>query len=207
MMNAIMGGATQIVRVVWLLHVLYSCRMKKQKVAVFGSSRPLVAFSLIEAVVFQRMYLRSLDHRMNRLILSDKHNEANLNKLKLIHGELLKFRSKFSSTPLSTTTAGKQQFQLWGTVVGLHEMAANLLETTKDLHDYYNDIAQRASQRKLDMLAVVLGFLGVAQLLSDIFWAWNQPDEKDDKNLLVPFTVSGGLLVVAIIFLLLTRQR
>lgn len=57
------------------------------------------------------------------------------------------------------------------------------------------------------MLAVVLGFLGVAQLLSDIFWAWNQPDEKDDKNLLVPFTVSGGLLVVAIIFLLLTRQR
>jgi hypothetical protein len=46
---------------------------------------------------------------MNHLILSDKHNQENLNKLKKIHGELLKFRAKFSSSPLSTTTAGKQQ--------------------------------------------------------------------------------------------------
>jgi hypothetical protein len=36
-------------------------RKEKRKVAVCGSSRPLVAFSLIEAVVFQRMYLRDLD--------------------------------------------------------------------------------------------------------------------------------------------------
>jgi hypothetical protein len=184
-------------------------RKEKRKVAVCGSSRPLVAFSLIEAVVFQRMYLRDLDRQMNHLILSDKHNQENLNKLKKIHGELLKFRAKFSSSPLSTTTAGKQQFQLWGNVVGLHDMASNLLETVKDLHEYYNDIAQQASQRKLDMLAVVLGFLGVAQLLSDVFWAYNsdQPEERDTLNLVVPFAVSGGLLLLAVTFVFLTRKQ
>lgn len=55
-----------------------------------------------------------------------------------------------------------------------------------------------------------MGFLGVAQLVSDVFWAWNsneKPATKDVLNLVVPFAVSGGLLLVAVIFLLQTRQQ
>jgi hypothetical protein len=59
------------------------------------------------------------------------------------------------------------------------------------------------------MLAVVLGFLGVAQLLSDVFWAYNsdQPEERDTLNLVVPFAVSGGLLLLAVTFVFLTRKQ
>eukprot|EP00118_Oscarella_pearsei_P013235 m.103520 g.103520 ORF g.103520 m.103520 type:complete len:575 (+) comp37191_c0_seq29:104-1828(+) len=187
-------------------------RLEKKKVSLFGSSRVLVAFSLIEVVVFQRMYLRNLDQRLSKLIMSDKHDRHNLLALKRVHGELLRFRTKFNSTPISAATAGKQQFHVWASVVGLRDMTSSLLETVKDLHEYYNDIEEKASQQRLDMLAVVLGFLGVAQLVSDIFWAyWNEggvrSTERDLYNAIVPSSFAFFLFVAAVVFLVVTRRQ
>ena len=47
--------------------------------------------------------------QLDSLILSEAYDTHSLKKLHIIHGDLLKFRTKFSYSPLSTTTAGKQQ--------------------------------------------------------------------------------------------------
>ena len=61
------------------------------------------------------------------------------------------------------------------------------------------------------MLAIILGFLGIAQLVSDIFWAYRNErdpsDKRDALNAVVPSSIAGLLLVVAVIFIVVTRRK
>jgi hypothetical protein len=74
-------------------------RWLKQRMEVCGTKRPLSAFSMCEALLFQRTFLRSLDSETSRLIMVADQIAAKKSSAKLqkIHAGLLKVGGSFFS--------------------------------------------------------------------------------------------------------------
>eukprot|EP00049_Salpingoeca_infusionum_P025738 m.21513 g.21513 ORF g.21513 m.21513 type:complete len:490 (-) comp8291_c0_seq1:250-1719(-) len=176
---------------------------------VRGTSRPLGSFSMMEAILFQRTYLRYLDNTMHQLIVNmdQRKNSESLEILQDVHRQLIKFRANYGTRPVSSSSSCVQQMDQWTKVAGLSSVTNQLTSNIKDLHTFYSDISAEESQQRLDTLAVVLGFLGVAQLVTDIYTNYIESGSTTPEKLIwVPALVTAVLLLLAIAFTYYTRS-
>jgi len=158
---------------------------------IHGTRRPYLTLSLAEPLVFERMYLRSLHQSINELMESDR-AKGNAPLLQIAQGKLLKFKARFGNGIVSSTRGGNEQFEQWCSVSQVTEMKDKLGESITELHSFYSGIDAENQQRTLDILAVVLGFLGLAQLLIDLY-------EKEKP--FVPTSIASSLLLCAFFFI------
>ncbi|XP_065827273.1 uncharacterized protein [Oscarella lobularis] len=173
---------------------------------VLGTARPLAAFSLIEILLLRRMVLRRFGQRVEGLIISEKRNEDNLKKLQKLQGEMLSFKADLSK-PVTTSSVVAPQLKMWSTVVGIDEMMKDISESVNDLYGFYSGIVEKKSQKRLDLLATMLSFLGIADLVSSVYLAYSTStivpsSDRDNLNVTIPFVLIGILLMVAVIFVI-----
>ena len=112
-----------------------------------------------------------------------------------------------SLSQVSTARAGREQFDVWSHVAGLHRMREDVSATIADLHSFYDDIAQTANQKRLDLLSIVLGFLGLAQLAIDVFFAINESNTPGRTSIVyVPAITTSLCFILAVFFILYSRS-
>jgi hypothetical protein len=126
-------------------------RKGKFKFAIPECSRPLVALSLVEAMVFRRMHLRRLQDESSNLIMSRERSLLRVRQLTDIHGRMLQFQARLGGASVSTARAGREQFKLWSSVAGLDELEERVAQTIAELHSYF--AGTRAMGMRGDCLA------------------------------------------------------
>ncbi|XP_065838832.1 uncharacterized protein [Oscarella lobularis] len=179
---------------------------------VFGSSWPFVALSLIEVVAFMRTFLRNIDKDLRERVKTTGRDEskANLKQIKKLHAELLRFRAHYHGSEMSSTAGGCKQFEMWSELSGIAKLMNGLREIVQDVDAYYDNVRRDKSQFTLDILTVVLGFLGVAELFSEIYWTYQNTEmiggsERDSNNAVVPSLFTIILTILGILFIYKTQ--
>ncbi len=194
------------------LPIFATDRRAKTSAEICGTTRAAASLSLMEAIVFQRTYLRSLDQQTSELIMAAKKlsTTAAAEELQDIHLRMLKFKAKFTTEPVSSSSAVKEQFALWCNVVGIGRTIETLSGGIADLRGFVSEQTARAGQQRLDTLSVVLGFLGIASLVIDVYVNYiTNPDDNGNRrpNLwIMPTVVILLLFLVGFIFVAYTRK-
>lgn len=138
---------------------------------IYGTTRPLAALSMAECLLFQRTFLRNIDSTIHDLIVNMQRRSGidSASTLKTVHSLLLRFRAEFATKPVSSSSACEKQFAQWASVAMIASTRDRLDEVVKDLHTYFADISGEKTQRRINGLTIVLGFLGLAQLTCSIY--------------------------------------
>lgn len=167
---------------------------------VFGTTRPLAALSLAECVLFQRTFLRDIDNTIHDLILKmrERSDRDSIAILKDVHSHLLQFRAEFSTKPVSSSSSCEKQFKQWARVSALESTRDRLDEIVKDLHTYFADISGSRTQSRLNALTIVLGFLGLAQLINGIYQSY--ADSKEIERIWLQVVIAVILIFVGSLF-------
>eukprot|EP00048_Salpingoeca_helianthica_P018509 m.242179 g.242179 ORF g.242179 m.242179 type:complete len:493 (+) comp25327_c0_seq1:149-1627(+) len=168
---------------------------------VFGTTRPLAALSLAECILFQRTFLRDIDNTIHDLILKMRERSArkSIAILKDVHSHLLQFRAEFSTKPVSSSSSCEKQFKQWARVAALESTRDRLDTIVKDLHTYFADISGARTQSRLNALTIVLGFLGLAQLINGIYVSY--ADSGDKERIWLQVVIACILIVIASAFM------
>eukprot|EP00118_Oscarella_pearsei_P016615 m.160611 g.160611 ORF g.160611 m.160611 type:complete len:160 (+) comp38776_c0_seq2:109-588(+) len=151
------------------------------------------------------MRLRSFVQTTENLIENGERNENNLEAFKVLQGEVLKFKALELTKQVTTSSVVEPQLKLWSKVVGIDEMMEQILGSVNDLYEYYNGIVEKTSQRRLDLLATLLSFLGFAELISGIYLAYSTSEsvtssDRDPLNIAIPSVFSALLVILAVVF-------
>ena len=180
-------------------------RMLRQKKIIHGSSRPLLGFSLSDLLIFRRMFLRRINQELDQLIVTSSSSRKTLTLIRGIHLRGLRFRAKFTAAKVSTTRAGKEQYLQWDEVMGMDSLQGRLQETLSQLNEYYSGIEDRANQKHIDMLTIVLGCLGSTSLVVDLTSYYEATTRASGIPFYVPGAALGFFTLLALFFIFWTR--
>lgn len=182
-----------------------SDRALGRKKVIHGTSRPLIGFSLNDSLLFRRMFLRRINQELDVIIVQEKSSRATLMMIRKIHHKGLRFRAKFTASKVSTTRAGKEQFTQWDQVMGMESLQTGLQETLSQLNEYYNGIEEKANQKHIDMLTIVLGCLGAISVVIDLSTFYTTFTKEEGVPYYLPGAGLAFFLLVAIIFMFARR--
>lgn len=179
--------------------------LRKRRI-IHGSSRPLVGFSLTDILIFKRMFLRRINQELDQLIVTSSSSRKTLMLIRGIHLRGLRFRAKFTAAKVSTTRAGKEQYVQWDEVMGMETLQGRLQETLTQLNEYYSGIEDKANQKHIDFLTVILGCLGATSLVLDLTTFYTNTDRSEGVAYYVPATALGIFTLIAIAFIYWIRS-
>jgi hypothetical protein len=176
--------------------------------ACFGTNRPLVAFSLIEPYLFHRIYLRMMDQSLNGLISEGRPTKKALESLKQTHLTNLQYKAMFLSKDISSTRAGKEQFNQHLEIGQLPQLYSSLSETISQMYSFFSAVEERQAQKRLDSLTLVFGVLGLAGLVLSFYSYYLSLDANaPDVHRIVPALIDVIMLLVAFIYLYQMRTE
>ena len=144
--------------------------------------------ALIQPMLYQWTYLQLLGERLSDLMIQQKHANC-VDELARIHGAVLEFRARFFQRSIFIPRSMKMLSAKWQETIGLDSLNTSLGDSISDLHSYYSDMSSRVTQQRLDVLAVILGMLTLAELVISVYC--------DDSPWWVPLAVVLGFSILS----------
>ena len=84
-------------------------------------------------------------------------------------------------------------------------LQSRLQETLSQLNEYYSGIEDKANQKHIDMLTVVLGCLGGISVITDLTSFYTSTSREEGAPYYLPGAGLGVFLFVALAFLISMR--
>ena len=106
--------------------------------------------------------VRDLIHQTAQAGRGSTHSRIGVS-LKVVEGNLLRFNLLFCDE-ISEVSSARAMFEIWQKKLSIDRLKANLANHVSDLSSFYGGISTEAQQSKIDLLTVIVSYLGFAQL-------------------------------------------
>eukprot|EP00040_Diaphanoeca_grandis_P029214 m.170556 g.170556 ORF g.170556 m.170556 type:complete len:844 (+) comp31614_c0_seq1:443-2974(+) len=170
-------------------------QLSHTEIRIFGTTEPLAMFSVCENFLFKRSFCRNLEFQLKVMALSNDHDQTAVEQVRKIYSQYLSYRAQCGGDIVSTSSSAQDQYEQWLEICAVQQYEANLLATIKDMHELLSDIYNLQNQFRLDAIGIMLGFIGVATLINDIYSSYL--DHQIGEYLLLPILTSVALLSIA----------
>ena len=94
----------------------------------------------------------------------------------------------------------------WDEVMGMEVLQSRLQETLSQLNEYYSGIEDKANQKHIDMLTIVLGCLGGISVITDLTSFYTSTSREEGAPFYLPGAGLVFFMLVALAFLINMRR-